>query len=358
MRRYWLWIVAAVTMLIAVVVLLQSLSVPSIDVTSLGGTLLTGGIAGAVVSFIVLIVGQYLTGRRHSQALEHASALETQRAIKAAELEAQRAHDAALQKYFEQVGRLLIEQPLRRAAPGDNLSTVARAQTLAVLEGLDPTRKRLLLLFLYESGLISRDKLVISLRGASLSEVDLSGANLHAAKLSRADLSRANLSGATLRMADLSEANLRGTKLLQAELREANLSRTDLSRADLRGASLRGADLHKADLGGADISGAGMLRANLSEANLGGAKLLRAELREANLTRASLFTSNLSGADLRMANLSEANLNGANLSGASLRVANLSEANLSAAIGVTAQELERMAKSLEGATMPDGSKYE
>jgi uncharacterized protein YjbI with pentapeptide repeats len=64
-----------------------------------------------------------------------------------------------------------------------------------------------------------------------------------------------------------------------------------------------------------------------------------------------MASSNLSGADLRMANLSEANLNGANLSGASLRVANLSEANLSAAIGVTAQELERMAKSLEGATM-------
>jgi hypothetical protein len=44
-------------------------------------------------------------------------------------LEDRRAHEAALQNYFEQVGKLLIEQPLRRASPNDNLSTVVRAQT-------------------------------------------------------------------------------------------------------------------------------------------------------------------------------------------------------------------------------------
>jgi hypothetical protein len=49
--------------------------------------------------------------------------------------------------YFEQTGKLLIDQPLRRASPGDNLGTVARAQTLTVLERLDPDRKRILLQF-------------------------------------------------------------------------------------------------------------------------------------------------------------------------------------------------------------------
>ncbi len=66
-----------------------------------------------------------------------------------------------MQNYIENVGELLIEKPLRRASPGDNLSTVVRAQTLSVLQGLDPDlkrmgldpdRKRILLLFLYESG--------------------------------------------------------------------------------------------------------------------------------------------------------------------------------------------------------------
>jgi hypothetical protein len=85
-------------------------------------------------------------------------ALDDRRTQESRELEAQRAHEAALQNYVEQVGTLLIEQPLHRSSPGDNLSTVVRAQTLAALEGLDPDRKRILLMFLYESGLIDKGK--------------------------------------------------------------------------------------------------------------------------------------------------------------------------------------------------------
>ena len=63
---------------------------------------------------------------------------------------------------------------MRRASPGDNLGTVVRAQTLAVLEGLDFVRKRILLQFLYESGLIRKDKPVVSLVAANLSRAALS----------------------------------------------------------------------------------------------------------------------------------------------------------------------------------------
>jgi uncharacterized protein YjbI with pentapeptide repeats len=128
-------------------------------------------------------------------------ALEEQRTNDARVLEAQRAHETALQNYFEQIGTLLTEQPLRRASPGDNLSLAVRAQTLSVLEGLEPDRKRILLQFLYESGLIDKDKPVVS-----LVSTDLSGANLRSLALSRADLSGAILSGAILRGADLSGA--------------------------------------------------------------------------------------------------------------------------------------------------------
>jgi hypothetical protein len=155
-------------------------------------------------------------------------ALDDRRTQEARELEVQRAHEAALQNYFEVVGELLIEQPLRRASPGDNLSTVVRAQTLSVLEGLDPDRKRILLLFLYESGLIYKRRPVVSLAaaklsGAKLSEANLSGAYLHEANLHEANLHGANLSGAKLFYADLSGAYLSG----------------DLSRADLSGAVLK-----------------------------------------------------------------------------------------------------------------------
>jgi uncharacterized protein YjbI with pentapeptide repeats len=46
------------------------------------------------------------------------------------------------------------------------------------------------------------------------------------------------------------------------------------------------------------------------------------------------------------------------LSGADLRGANLSRADLSGAKRISNEELEQEAESLEGATMPNGQKYE
>jgi hypothetical protein len=51
-------------------------------------------------------------------------ALEERRVQEARQLETQRAREVALQNYFEDVGGLLIEKPLLRASPSDNLSTV------------------------------------------------------------------------------------------------------------------------------------------------------------------------------------------------------------------------------------------
>jgi hypothetical protein len=127
--------------------------------------------------------------------------LDDRRTQEARDLEAQRAREAALQNYFEDVGELLIEKPLHRANPSDNLSTVVRAQTLSVVEGLDPDRKRILLLFLCESGLICRDKPVVSLAAANLSNATLREADLRLATLNGTDLSSANLL-----KADLNEA--------------------------------------------------------------------------------------------------------------------------------------------------------
>src|SRR5260370_459673 len=123
----------------------------------------------------------------------------------------------------------------------------------------------------------------------------------------------------------LSQANLNKINLSQANLSKANLSETNLSEANLSGASLGGANLNFSNLSGANLS-------------------------EANLSEANLSAANLSGANLSGANLSKANLNFSNL-----RRANLSGANLSGAI-VTDVQLEQ-ARSLDLATMPDGSKH-
>jgi uncharacterized protein YjbI with pentapeptide repeats len=139
--------------------------------------------------------------------------------------------------------------------------------------------------------------------------------------------------GRDLRGANLSEANLSGaildeTNLAGANLWGANLSRADLEVAILSGANLVGANLSRANLLRAHLLGANLWRANLSRANLIMANLAGADLKDANLAGANLWRANLSRAILIRGNLSGADLKDANLAGANLWRANLSETYL------------------------------
>ena len=102
-------------------------------------------------------------------------------------------------------------------------------------------------------------------------------------------------------LTDFAGGNLRGTTLDEVDLAGANLCRTNLRGAELCDAELTDVNLSNANLGGADLSGADLGNADLSHADL---------------HRASLALANLSGANLSGANLREANLTSANLSGA------------------------------------------
>ena len=135
---------------------------------------------------------------------------------------------AALQKYIDKMAELLLDKKLRDSAEEDEVRRIARVRTLTILNGLslDAERKRSVLQFLYESGLIIKDRYIVDLRGANLR-----GANLRSATLHFAELHFAKLSGAFLNSADLSNADL---------------SNADLSRANLTGAILDGAVLKSA----------------------------------------------------------------------------------------------------------------
>jgi uncharacterized protein YjbI with pentapeptide repeats len=110
------------------------------------------------------------------------------------------------------------------------------------------------------------------------------------------------------------------------------------------------------DLSRANLSDTVLTVAELTGANLHELFLRRAKLGWINLSGANLSISDLQDADLLDSNLSGADLSGANLSGVNLKGVNLSNANLTRAI-VTAEQLA-LAKSLHGATMPDGIKHE
>ena len=227
----------------------------------------------------------------------NARQLETEERCAAAQIEAedQRAQEERLQTYLEQMGTLLIDEGLLDSEEDDEARYLARARTLAVLRRADDSQKRSVVEFLAESGLAG----IGPPRNGDEPVVSLADANLAGADLALLDY---------LWGADLTEADLSDAFMMRIDLDSASLARAQLDRADLTDAHLPRADLTDADLPNA----------------------------------------NLQLADLRGANLEDTNLEGANLS----------EANLEGATGVSVEELEEQAASLEAATMPDGTEHD
>jgi hypothetical protein len=162
------------------------------------------------------------------------------------EIENLRAERAALETYLEDMGTFVLEKDLRRAGEDEDVRLLARARTLAVLDGVSGARKVRVLEFLYETKLIQSSSHgkppVISLRFADLRETRL--------------VKRFLLINTDLDRAELSNAKLDSAKLIDAKLPGADLTDADLSGADLSGADLSGADLPGADLSDADLSNA------------------------------------------------------------------------------------------------------
>ena len=269
---------------------------------------------GLLIVPLVLTIGGFLFAWSQDNRQQE---IEAQRANSEQEIEEQRAQDAALQAYFDQMSQLMLEGDLRSSSEesSEEARTLARARTQTILTQLDGRRKGSVVQFLSEASLINKERPVVS-----LSQVDLRGANL----------TNLNVKGADLSDADLSEANLSGASLPEADLNSANLP--------------------KADVGGAVLSDADLSGAELNDANLRGTLLSGADLSGAELIKADLSDGTLSDADLSGAYLFDADLSSADLSGA-----DLSSAYLSGAAGVTEEQLEKQAKTLEGATMPNGS---
>jgi uncharacterized protein YjbI with pentapeptide repeats len=224
-------------------------------------------IVGALLIPVVIALGTWWITWQQGK-------IEDRRAKAEREIAEQRAQDAALQAYLDQMSQLMLDRKLLEAEPGNPVHTLAQARTSTAILRLDAEHNESLTRFLSDSGLAGSD--------------------------------------------ESTDGLLRGIAL---------------SRATLSGAFLPIADLVNADLSGADFSNAALLHADLS-----GAELIDAELIDALLVDADL-----SGAFLPNADLSGANLSGANLRGAE---------------GITNEELEQQAASLEGTTMPNGQKYE
>lgn len=191
-----------------------------------------------------------------------------------------------------------------------------------------------------------------------LSDCYLKDAQLEKIFLKNAILEKANLEGADLGYADLQGANMKIANLQGADLRISNLQDADLKLANLQGANLRIVNLQNANLFSANLKGADLKSADLRNADLGSTNLQDADLSSANLQGADLGSAKLQGADLRNAKLQGADLRSANLQDIVLGV-DSSFSDFGSNIKTDMLELFQLhgVKSLEGAIMPDGTKY-
>jgi uncharacterized protein YjbI with pentapeptide repeats len=286
----------------------------------------------------------------------HQQQVEDKRAKSDRHIEEQRAQEAALQAYLDQMSQLMLGGNLRSSNEGSEARTLARARTRTVLGRLDGRRKGGVVQFLYEASLIDKENPLVSLsavrlRGADLSYLELHDSNLSGIYLNDANLRGTSLDDANLIGAHLNSANLSWASLSSAEVSDAHLSKADLNHTYLSHANLRGTDLMEANLSDATLRDVQMV----DGVALNDADLSQADLVGADLSNAYLIGADLSGAYLFDTNLSDTELSGAKLSGAKLSDANLKGANLKDATGVTEEQLEEQTKLLEGATMPDGS---
>src|SRR5215208_6964983 len=148
-------------------------------------------LSSLAIPFVLAIAGFWFTDQQNKSARE---------------IEEQRAQEATLQAYLDQMSTLVLEKNLHNPDPGgvfkidahhkvNKAEIIARARTVTVLRRLDPNRKAQVLQFLVEAALVQnlpeRGRPVMRLVGADLREAHLSGADLSGADLSEADLSGA-----------------------------------------------------------------------------------------------------------------------------------------------------------------------
>ncbi len=127
--------------------------------------------------------------------------------------------EAILDGYLDRMTPLLLNDNLGNAAPTDPVCQVARGRTLATLLRLDSIHKAMVVQFLYQSTLIMKNSVKVSLSGADLSGIRLQGVNLQGA-----DLSGINLSGADLTSANLSDTDLNNTNLHHATMPDGSVN--------------------------------------------------------------------------------------------------------------------------------------
>lgn len=156
--------------------------------------------------------------------------------------------DAVFNAYIRDLSHLLLisDYVLTRSM----LDSIVRPMTLTVLRQLDPTRKVLLLKFLFESKMISSEYPDTRL---DLTDADLNGIDLDRQPMKNLSLVGASLINASFLSMDFNEAEFEATDLTDASFLDVFLQRASFYRSRLVRVRFNQSELILADLSLADL---------------------------------------------------------------------------------------------------------
>ncbi len=239
------------------------------------------------------------------------------------------AREQALQKYLAAMQELILENELRETTQTNPVHEIARALTLDILRRLDGERKRLVLDFLYQTGLIYKANPYVSLIAASfgMSPAPLLSSNTPIRQ--KADYFDDVTRASNLQQIYLINANLIGAVFCDVVFVNANLQGADFTDANLENANLSGADLKDAIFVRTKLISSKFIAARVENANFQDSDLNNSSMREANLRGANFQNADLRHAEFQYAYFKGADLRNANLADAILDHANLIESNIS-----------------------------
>ncbi len=216
----------------------------------------------------------------------------------------ERLQETALLSYLDKMTELILDKGLTFTENKENriINDIARARTLTVLQGLDGTRKAMVIEFLSRSNLIDSNLALIDLYGADLRKIQLQNNVLGSMRLVGVNMENANLSNSVIDNNDFSHANLRNANLTKSHVIRLNLltvtgqpGNVIISQETLD--SFRKPEytvnFSDADLSGANLENSSLFRANFSNANLQGTILRDAELAGVNLSRSNITDDQL-----------------------------------------------------------------
>ncbi|CAF1048810.1 unnamed protein product [Adineta steineri] len=166
--------------------------------------------------------------------------------------------DVVLATYFKEMSDLFLSPNFTL---GDNniMATVIRAKTLTALRQMDTKRKAYIILFLFESKMLTNNQHPIDLSGADLDGLDLSVSPrmryMKQASLRNISLMHISLANATFANRDLSDSNFNFATLSNVNFEGCHIERTSFLNATLQNTKFGDAFVRDTEFSGSDLNG-------------------------------------------------------------------------------------------------------